>query len=151
MKWCKPYMAVMTIWWLFTQFICFMTGGQFVWLGQQHSILKKDFFIWQLQNYWSSKTLIWYKSCLGKGNSKELKLWWSASWFGNHGKRKLPLTYNGKMVKLHFYAPPQKVASVFCYTIWNFECPSICLGNIQGYNVWAILDIIMRYFEVYSI
>ena len=26
-------------------------------------------------------------------------------------------SYNGKMVKLHFYALPQKMASVLCYTV----------------------------------
>ena len=32
---------------------------------------KKEFFKWQLlQNHWSSMTLIWFKCCLGKDNSK---------------------------------------------------------------------------------
>ena len=75
------------------------------------------------------------------------------SWFGCHGDRKLPLIYNGKMVKLHFYALPQKVASVLLY-LQNFDCPSVCQGEhprFRGY-FWAILDkhVIMRYFEVYS-
>ena len=56
---------------------------------------------------------------------------------GCHGNRKLPLTYNGKMVKLYFYALPQKVASVLCYTIRNCECPSVQV-NIQGLG--PILD-----------
>ena len=58
---------------------------------------------------------------------------------------------NRKMVKLHFYDVPQKVASVLCYTVRNFECPSVCLGKhprFRGY-VLAILDIITEYFEVY--
>ena len=70
----------MIIWWLSTQFICFMTSGHVVWLPWQHSVLKKEFFKWQLRNPWISMTLIWYKCCLDKGNPKQLKLWWSASW-----------------------------------------------------------------------
>ena len=32
---------------------------------------KRNFFKWQLlQNHWSSMTLIWFKCCLGKANSK---------------------------------------------------------------------------------
>ena len=55
----------MIIWWLSTQFVCFMTSGHFLWLPWQHSILKKEFFKWQLlQNRWSSMTLylvqIWH-------------------------------------------------------------------------------------------
>ena len=34
------------------------------------SFEKKDFFKWQFWNHYSSITLTWYKSCLGKGNSK---------------------------------------------------------------------------------
>ena len=29
------------------------------------------------------------------------EVWRSASWFGCHSNKKLPKTYNGKMVKLH--------------------------------------------------
>ena len=65
----------------------------------------------------------------------------------------LPLTYNGKMIKLHFYAPPQKKRQVY-YDIPS-ECFSVCQSvqvNIQSWgNFGAIYDIIMRYFEVYSI
>ena len=68
MKWFEPYLAVMIIWWLSTQ-LCFMNSGHFVWLPWQHSILKNYFFKWQLRNHWSSMALIWYKSCLSKGNS----------------------------------------------------------------------------------
>ena len=47
------------------------------------------------------------------------------------------------MVKLHFYSLPQKVTSLLCYTVRNFECLSVCPGEhpqFRGY-VWAILDI----------
>ena len=52
------------------------------------------------------------------------------------------------MFKLHFYALPQNETNVLCYTIRNFEGPSVCQGEhprFRGY-VWAILDIIMKYF-----
>ena len=55
------------------------------------------------------------------------------------------------MVKLHFYALATKMASVLCYTVRIFECPSIYLDEhprFRGY-LGDILDIIMRYFEVY--
>ena len=79
----------------------------------------------------------------GEGSGESLPpcpppLLWLASWFGCYDNRKLSLTYNVKMVKLHFYAPPQRVASVLCHTIRNFEWPSVSpciharLGAILG-------------------
>ena len=54
-----------------------------------------------------------------------------------------------EMVKLHFYAPPQKW-QVYYVIPSEILCVRLSVqGNIQGLG--AILDIIMRYFEVYSI
>ena len=50
-------------------------------LGITEFFLKKKKELFKepiLQNHWSIMNLIWYKCCLGKGSSKQLKLWWSS-------------------------------------------------------------------------
>ena len=97
--------------------------GHFVWLPLQHSILKKDFFKWQLQNHWSSMTLFgtqvaWVRAVQNNGGLP-LDLVVMTT-------KKLPLIYNGKMVKLHFYAQPKKwqVYYVVPSDIWVSFCLS---------------------------
>ena len=111
---------------------------------------KTDFCKWPLRNHWSSMTLIWYKSCLGKGYSNYDSLPLGLVAMVTESSHWL---ITGKWLNCIFYAPLQKKASVLCYTIWNFEGPSVCQGKhprFRGY-VWAILYIIMKYFNVYSV
>ena len=96
-----------------TLFICFMTGGHFVWLPRQHSILKKELF-----QTTSSKPLKQYDSNL---------------------VQKLPLTYNGKMVKLHFM-PHHKKWQVY------YVIPSEILSVRLSGQTSKVLVLLLGYF-----
>ena len=64
-----------------------------------------------------------------------------------------PTRCNGGIVDLHhdhnlsddaqfencFYAPKQKVARVLCYTVRNFECPSVCPSVRQPFHHSCLL------------
>ena len=81
----------------------------------------------------SSKPLKQYDSSLvqllGKGQFKIAKI---VSWFGCHGNRKLPVTYNGKMVKLHFYVLPKMWQVYYVIPSKILSVRLSVWANIQG-------------------